>query len=185
MRVDNVALVGTMSYEKGPFAFFDGSSSSYRKVAKILDEVAGFKVLEVHTGHVKLQSGTNMFELRVGMQLRREEQGPWKVTERDLPREENRFASGSSSFSRTGSGSSSSAPSGRSDGDFPRPDQPGLDGGPVVIMQQGDEGGPIVMSLGAAPGDLGTNGPPADAGGGLDNDVLRRLMERRAQELNR
>src|SRR5262245_16650 len=32
--VDSFSLVGTMSYAKGTFAFFDGSSSEYRKVLK-------------------------------------------------------------------------------------------------------------------------------------------------------
>ena len=29
-----MTLVGTMTYEKGTFAFFDGSSSEYRKALK-------------------------------------------------------------------------------------------------------------------------------------------------------
>src|SRR4051794_37859687 len=31
-RVESFALVGTMNYDKGPIAFFDGSRSEFRKV---------------------------------------------------------------------------------------------------------------------------------------------------------
>src|SRR5512138_710704 len=37
VQADYVALVGIMSYEKGPFAFFDGSFSDARKVLKLGD----------------------------------------------------------------------------------------------------------------------------------------------------
>src|SRR5262249_468863 len=36
---DYFALVGTMSYEKGLFAFFDGTSSEYRKALKLGDSI--------------------------------------------------------------------------------------------------------------------------------------------------
>jgi len=35
-----------MSYEKGPFAFFEGSSSEFQKVLKQDDTIAGFKIGE-------------------------------------------------------------------------------------------------------------------------------------------
>jgi hypothetical protein len=69
-----LTFVGTMSYEKGVFAFFSGSSS---KALKLTDDIAGFKVTSITPDAVKLASGTNEVELRVGMQLRHEEDGPW------------------------------------------------------------------------------------------------------------
>jgi hypothetical protein len=75
--VDLVTLVGTMSYEKGTFAFFDGTSSEYKKALKLTDSIAGYKVTNIAANAVKLASGTNELELRVGAQLRREEDGPW------------------------------------------------------------------------------------------------------------
>src|SRR6185295_4698756 len=81
-RTDSFALVGTMSYEKGFFAFFDGSSSEYRKVAKEEDTIAGFKVTAIDPAYVKLASPTNSFELHVGMQLIHEADGGWRVSER-------------------------------------------------------------------------------------------------------
>ncbi len=66
-----------MSYEKGTFAFFDGTSSEYQKVLKLTDSIAGYKVTNIAPNSVKLVSGTNELELNVGEQLRREENGPW------------------------------------------------------------------------------------------------------------
>lgn len=77
--VDSLSLVGTMSYEKGWFAFFDGSSSEYKKALKLTDTIAGYKVAEIEPNGVKLAAGTNRLELKVGMQMRREDEGAWLV----------------------------------------------------------------------------------------------------------
>ena len=78
-QVDSVTLVGTMSYEKGTFAFFDGTSSEYQKALKLTDAIVGYKVTNIMPDSVTLMAGTNEVEMRVGMQLRREENGPWKL----------------------------------------------------------------------------------------------------------
>jgi len=77
-RVDSFTLVGTLTYAKGPYAFFDGSSAEYRKVLEPVQSIADQKVLAVFGSSITLQSGTNSVELRVGMQMRREEEGPWQ-----------------------------------------------------------------------------------------------------------
>jgi hypothetical protein len=84
-RADTLALVGVMSYEKGPFAFFDGSSTEFRKALQPGGTVADFKVLEIRPNGVRLDNGTNQFELRVGARLRREDQGPWQLSESTEP----------------------------------------------------------------------------------------------------
>ena len=76
--VDSFSLVGTMSYEKGDFAFFDGSSSDYKKVLKTNDVIAGYKLVAISPELVKILSGTNQLELRVGAQMRRREDGSWE-----------------------------------------------------------------------------------------------------------
>jgi hypothetical protein len=75
--VDSLTLVGTMTYEKGTFAFFDGTSSEYKKALKLADTIAGYRVTNIAPNGVKLVSGTNELALSVGAQLRREEDGPW------------------------------------------------------------------------------------------------------------
>src|ERR1035441_5166433 len=76
---DSLTLRGTMSYEKGMFAFFDGTSAEYKKALRLADAIAGYKVTNISPNSVKLASGTNQLELSVGAQLRREEDGPWRL----------------------------------------------------------------------------------------------------------
>ena len=76
-RVESFSLVGTMSYDKGTFAFFDGTGSDYKKALKLSDSIAGYKITNITPDAVNLANGTNQVELRVGTQMRSEEGGPW------------------------------------------------------------------------------------------------------------
>ena len=68
-------LVGTMSYEKGMFAFFDGNQSNLRKVLyqSESNNIAGFTLAEITPAGVKLQAADKkqIVELNIGqgMQL--------------------------------------------------------------------------------------------------------------------
>jgi hypothetical protein len=95
---DSLTLVGTMTYEKGTFAFFDGTSSDYKKALKLADSIAGYKVTNIAPNAVKLASGTNELELSVGAQLRREEGGPWLLSSQSTS-----YAATPASTSATGS----------------------------------------------------------------------------------
>jgi hypothetical protein len=112
-QIDHFSLVGTMSYAKGDFAFFDGSSATYRKTLKCGDAIAGYTVKAISANAVQLASGETPVEMTLGSQLRREDEGEWKFIARTE-------ASGSSSSSLSGSSSSSrgdrSAPAGDSAG---------------------------------------------------------------------
>jgi len=80
-RVEAFSLVGTMAYRKGPFAFFDGTSSEYRKVLPPGGTIASYRIAEITNSSVKLETDTNQVELKVGAQMRREEEGPWQMVE--------------------------------------------------------------------------------------------------------
>ncbi len=80
--VESFRLAGIMSYEKGIFAFFDGTSSDYTKALKTADAIAGYKIASITPNTVKLSSGTNEVELGVGWQMRREEEGDWHPVSR-------------------------------------------------------------------------------------------------------
>jgi hypothetical protein len=109
LRVDAFALLGVMSYEKGRFAFFDGSSSEYRKTLKAEGTIADFKVLDIGGKSVKLDGKGKQIELRVGSQLRREDGGEWKVTEGgDIPSSSGGRSSGSASASDSSKGAGTS-----------------------------------------------------------------------------
>ena len=167
-RVDSVALVGTMSYEEqGPLAFFDGGASQYRKVLKTSDSIVGYKITDIQPGCIKLAAGTNEFELRVGMELRREDQGKWQMAERaELPSER---------VERPTSTRFASPPSG------PRPEPAALPpaGGPQVTAINAE----LPPTFAEPPPEPGPpNAGPEATPGGSDSDVLARLMERRRQQ---
>lgn len=78
--VDAFSLVGTMSYDKGIFAFFDGTSADYRKVLKPDGSIAGYKLVAISPDSVKLEMNTNVLELRIGTQMRRRDDGSWELS---------------------------------------------------------------------------------------------------------
>ena len=83
---DAFSLVGTMSYEKGTFAFFDGTGSEYKKVLQNADAIAGYKVVEITPTNVKLETGGKQITMKVGTQMRHETQGGWQlVANSELP----------------------------------------------------------------------------------------------------
>ena len=80
--VESFSLVGTMSYDANVLAFFDGTGSpSYNRVVKagVANSIAGFQVSEIGPSSVKLRTPTNEFELKVGMQMRKSEDGKWTL----------------------------------------------------------------------------------------------------------
>ncbi len=78
-RVDSFALVGTLSYEKGTFAFFDGSDSSYKRALKTGDIIAGCRIAEITADRVKLETNGVQMELSVGMQMKKQDEGEWQL----------------------------------------------------------------------------------------------------------
>ena len=173
-RTDSFALVGTMSYEKGLFAFFDGSSSDYRKVLKHDDTIAGFKVAGIEASYVKLASPTNQVELHVGMQLRHEEDGGWQISAQPETTAPSRVSS-TASRPTSPPGVVRSAPT-----------VVGQTEAPVSNVVVGEA--PSLGPDGEPPGGIiETQQPtatvePAAASGGSENDVLERLRRRAAAE---
>ncbi|GEM_PF-1582887 len=78
--VDTIGLTGIMTYSKGTFAFFDGSSSLYREAVKSGDTFAGYSVRAISANQVELKKDDQSIELKIGEQLRREDAGEWKIT---------------------------------------------------------------------------------------------------------
>jgi hypothetical protein len=157
--VDTFTLTGTMSYESGLFAVFDGSSSEYHKVMGPGGKIAGYTIAEIAHEFVKLSAGTNEVELRVGIQMRRSEDGKWSVGGRT----ETAYASTSESRSR-GSGR------------FDRNDR--------NDRRSGSPSNRFDFRRSAGPGDAGGNraSPPVDTANLDPNDAVARLMLRRLQE---
>lgn len=102
-------LVGTMSYEKGIFAFFSGNSEDLKKALMVSGKIADYTVTDIDYGRVTLESTnkTEKLELKVG-DVVREENGTWQFSG------QGEVAAGSSA---TGSSARSSAESSSSGGD--------------------------------------------------------------------
>ena len=80
-KVESFGLVGIMSYDKGTYVFFDGTSGDYRKSMKLGDRIADYKLAAVSADQVKLSGPSNqVVTLQVGTQLRREDGGEWQVS---------------------------------------------------------------------------------------------------------
>ncbi len=172
---DNLLLAGVMEYAKGTFAFFDGSASDYRKVVKPGDSFAEFKVTEIRPDSVQLVSGTNEFTLPVGTQMRKEEGGFWKVSGRV------EFASAPAAPASMGPKPTPATNQPASTQEFPSPmgfDMPMPPGGAF------GEGGPQPAQSEVSAQPQAGGASPAPASGGTEDDVLRRLMQRREQEMN-
>ena len=150
-RVDSFGLVGTMSYEKGTYAFFNGSSYDYRKALQLGDVISGYKITAIAQNHVKLASPTNEFELRVNMQMRREDGGEWKLA---------------------ASAESYASPS-------PAVVTPSVSTASASTSTNAESG------TAADSGESATSAAPSAAASGGESDILKKLMQRREQEMNK
>ena len=103
-RVDSFALVGTMAYEKGAFAFFEGTSSEFTKALKPNGIIAGHKIMDILANGVKLEMDGQIIELAIGTGLRREDQGAWKVSDAVSPSGNSSARSSGESNGREGRG---------------------------------------------------------------------------------
>jgi len=163
-QAENFALLGTMVYEKGPVAFFDGSNYSYRKATAPAETIGGFTVQEIQPDYVKLASGSNQIELHVGMELRRDGEGQWRVGQAAEP---------SGGYERTVARATTAST---------EPQTPPQEGDTPVPAVDPDTGLPIPTD--APPDTVAPATEPAPPPGGA-TDILTRLRQRREQEDNR
>lgn len=166
IHLDRFALLGTMSYEKGRYAFFDGSSSEFRKVAKPEDSIAGFRIAEVAPTCVKLVlTNGQLLELCVGMQMKKSEDQDWQLAGKADA------AEGTGRRSSSGSSSSPSAP--ESEDVLKR-----------LLEKRSQEGAPVEAAA-LVPAKVEEVKPAAAAAPGESDDVLKRLLQKREQEQNK
>ena len=97
---DVISFVGTMQYEKGLFAFFDGSDARNRQALPSGAKVAGFTVTQISPHTVELTLAERVLSLRMGESLRRREGGDWTLSTVPMVAAEAAPAPGSSTLSR-------------------------------------------------------------------------------------
>lgn len=78
--VESFGLVGTMSFSGGLVAFFNSEKTALRKSAKQGEQVGDFKVVEIGHSSVRLLRDTEEFNLEIGRQIKREDDGPWELS---------------------------------------------------------------------------------------------------------
>ncbi len=139
VRTEAFGLVGTISYDKGTIAFFDGSGSEYKKALKVGDSIAGHTVAEIAPDSVKLEAGGRAIDLHIGAQMRKPEQGQWSIS-----------GNGEAFSSLNSTNTLEDAVEGVEDGT-----------------------------------EAGTPATTAPASSGGESDILKRLMQKRDQELNK
>jgi hypothetical protein len=80
VRIYTFTLNGTMTYENKGYAFFGGNGVNRSQPFAPADSINGYKIAEITNNTVKLAAASNEFiTLKVGMQMRKEENGPWKL----------------------------------------------------------------------------------------------------------
>lgn len=79
--VEAFALLGTMSSDRGAVAFFDGTSTTYRKAAEAGDKLGNYTVTAIEHDRVTLKAGDSELCLPLKMQFRREGEGEWLLAE--------------------------------------------------------------------------------------------------------
>ena len=175
---DSLSLVGTMSYEKGDLAFFDGTSAEFRKAVKPGETVAGLTLSAVGTNYVKVFQGTNEARLPIGTQLRRDNDGNWAI-----PDSAYTVSRRNSGWQRDyGTNRPPAEIASDSGTNTPPPNHNPPDAGAdnsspdsVVVIEQ-----PTDSSQSTDTTQPATDAAPAPAGN--PNDPLTRLMQQRAQE---
>ncbi|MCL4178093.1 MAG: hypothetical protein KJ072_10190 [Verrucomicrobia bacterium] len=108
-QLDSFTLVGTLGDGQHWVAFFDGTRSELRGRLQLEDTIGDYTVSEISSSGVILRQDTNTVPLRVGMQLRRENEGPWHLADRSESTRTGDRSSPAESSSRTSSTSASTA----------------------------------------------------------------------------
>jgi hypothetical protein len=109
-RVYSFTLNGTMSYENKGYAFFDGNAVNRGQVFGLADTINGYKIAEITNNTVKLAATSNQFiTLKVGMQMTKVENGPWKLISSSQPAAESSSSSSTDTASDDNSGDTTAA----------------------------------------------------------------------------
>jgi hypothetical protein len=166
-KIDDFTLVGTMSYEKATLAFFDGSSSQYKGALKTNAIIAGYKLVNINSDYAELQSTNGKaVKMLVGTTISREDNGPWSApsaradTVADSGSRSRSRESDDSSGERSGSDRSERRSSRRS--------------------SRGDRSSGVSDTTSATSSPSSNSSP--SSGGGSEDEVIKRLMEKRAKE---
>jgi len=179
VRRNSFGLAGMISYDEGEnagiHAFFDGTSADYRKVLQPGGTIAIFKVGAIMPDSVTLLSDTNTIVLKIGQQMRDDGQGHWSLSPETV-----NYAKNSSGDSRNGRRNYNGQRNENGEAIAENSDTNAIEGGSIT-SDGGDEGDqPMPDAVETPAENIPAEATPPPSGPG--SDVLRRLMELRAQE---
>lgn len=84
-RSHEMALVGTLIDGPTAVAFFSSSSSDFKTVAQIGENVGEFRLAEIQTEYVKLDSNGKTIKLPVGSRMSSQRDGGWSIAANPRP----------------------------------------------------------------------------------------------------
>jgi hypothetical protein len=135
VRISYFTLNGAMSYNDRAYAFFEGTGVYRGRVFTPSDTINGYKIVDITNNSVKLAAASNQFiTLKVGMQMRKEDNGPWKLVATSMPASDSGFSDSGSADSSAQS-SDSGAGTG-ADTATPVPSIPGADSDVIKRLMQ-------------------------------------------------
>ena len=123
--VPTFSLAGTMSYRKGMFAFFSGTSDDYQKVLQQGGTIAGYTVTNITFDGAQLLSSGKTVDMKVGAAMRLEG-SDWELS---APGEWGEISSSSET-------PSSAQPAGSQNTDSPSAPEPSSGGAPSDILKR-------------------------------------------------
>jgi hypothetical protein len=185
-KIEAFSLLGTMLHGGGMFAVFEGTESQYNKVLKNGDLIAGHKIIEVCANSVKLESNEGMVELPTLMQMRRRDAEPWQVIVGSVASSSSSSSANSSPVARDArtdfGGRDRNGEAGRRDrgSDSGRRDR-GSDSG--RFDRSADQGRRDRGSFRSSTVEAEVKPAETPASNISADEVLKRMMEKRAQEL--
>lgn len=189
--IERIGLQGVLLERGEGLAFFEGSSPEYNATLKLGGIIAGHQVVEIRTDGVVMARDSKTFDFPFSCQLIRKIKSDWEMTtsteqvysapsESFSSRDDRRSFSrdrgssdggGRSSYSSSDRGSRSDRYGSRGDRSGSRSDRYGSGG------SSRDSGGGSGSQQMGAPTPAPTPMPP-----GAQDDLMRRLMERRKKE---
>jgi hypothetical protein len=115
-RAETLNLIGAMLHEGRAFAFFDGSSPSFRQVLSPGESLAALEVRAITTAGAELaeEDGT-VHWLPVGSRLRRVGQGAWSVADGSTRTSEEPSAAARGEAGTPATGPAAAGPTGETD----------------------------------------------------------------------
>jgi len=78
-KIDYIVNRGMIDFDNKSYAFFEGNQSGFNGVRSLSNNIAGYRITDIQSSFVRIESETNFFILPVGGEIRRTNNGPWKV----------------------------------------------------------------------------------------------------------